>query len=441
MKQRKLRAAAVMFTAVFLLAICASALEWRTSWASSAQGPYPSGNPTAQPELDKVFPKPEQGAVDQCFRNLMRPDIWGESARVRFTNVFGSKPLTIDGAYLGLHLSGAAVVEGTNQPITFDGKPIVTIPPGEDVWSDAVSLPYYKELGSKFLFGRKLAVSFHVVGESGPMTWHAKALNTSYISRPHAGSVGGETSEVSFPYSSTSWYLVDAVDMMADADTRVIVAFGDSITDGTNSTLNGEDRWPDAFSRLVHAAYGDKVSVVNAGIGGNQVVWPKVYTAEKPYRGGPASGIRIDRDVLSLSGVSAVIWLEGINDFSNLIRTSEEVQEEMRAVVQYIKKKAPGVRVIGATLPTALGSKIGTHGDAIQDEKRLALNEFIRNSGVFDGFVDFAAATLDPGTNQLRAEFVPGSTTGGPGDWLHPNRAGYIEMAKSIDMQVVLPKK
>jgi lysophospholipase L1-like esterase len=102
---------------------------------------------------------------------------------------------------------------------------------------------------------------------------------------------------------------------MAPAATRVIVAFGDSITDGTASTLNGDDRWPNALSRRLHASYGNHVSVVNAGIGGNQVLGPAEYSAAHPFSGGPSAGQRLERDVIGLSGVSAVIWLEGINDF------------------------------------------------------------------------------------------------------------------------------
>src|SRR6185369_8206690 len=107
----------------------------------------------------------------------------------------------------------------------------------------------------------------------------------------------------------------DAVDVMAPGSTRVVVAFGDSITAGTASTLNGDDRWPNALSRRLHAAYGNRVSVVNAGIGGNQMLGPAEYTVQNPFSGGPSAGQRLERAVLGLSGVSAVIWLEGITDF------------------------------------------------------------------------------------------------------------------------------
>jgi len=253
------------------------------------------------------------------------------------------------------------------------------------------------------------------------------------VTAPDAGAVSSDD-EAAFPFSTASWYFLDAVDMMAPADTQLIVAFGDSITDGTASTLNGEDRWPNVLSRRLHAA-GRKVSVVNAGIGGNQVVGPAEYSPQKPFAGGPSAGARLERDVLSLSGLSTVIWLEGVNDFSKNGNSSvEAVEAGMKEIVGRLRARAPGVRIIGATLTSALGSSNAAHGSPEQDEKRKALNEFIRTSGLFDGVADFDKATLDPATGGIKVEFVPESTTGGPGDKLHPNRAGYLAMGMAIDL-------
>ena len=144
----------------------------------------------------------------------MQPDIWGRQARLRLSNAFGTKPVTFDGVFVGLHWSSAAIVPGTNQPVKFAGKSSVAVPPGEWVWSDAVSLPFI----NKELAGRKLAVSLHIDGDSGPMTWHAKALTTSYLTAPGAGSKSQSEDEAAFPFSTTSWYFLDALDMMAPAD-------------------------------------------------------------------------------------------------------------------------------------------------------------------------------------------------------------------------------
>ena len=359
---------------------------------------------------------------------------------MRFSNVLGTKPVIFDGVYIGLHRTSSALVNGTNRPVTFGGKRSVTVPPGDSVWSDGTALSFVRDGTSPDLAGRKLAVSFHVAGESGPMTWHAKALQTSYLSMPGAGPKGADDGEAAFPISTTSWYFIDALDMKMPADAGAIVAFGDSITDGTLSTLNGDDRWPDVLARRLHAAYGNRLAVVNAGIGGNQVAGPKEYSPQTPFAGGPAAVSRLDRDVLSLSGVTAVIWFEGINDFSkNANATVEAVQAAMKEGVDRIRARLPGVRVIGATLTPALGANNPSYGFPEQDEKRKALNEFIRTSGVFDGVADFDRVIIDPATGAMKPQFVHNTTVGGAGDNLHPNRLGYMAMGRAIDLNLLAP--
>jgi lysophospholipase L1-like esterase len=342
--------------------------------------------------------------------------------------VYGTQPVTFDGVYAGLALSGGAVVKGSNTGVRFGGKAAVTVPPGEFVWSDAVTLPFVK--GD--LSGRRMAVSFHVAGESGPMTWHAKGLTTSYLSRPNSGARGREEEDSSFPFTTTSYFFLDALEAMAPA-TKVVVAFGDSITDGTASTLNGDDRWPNFLARRLHARFGDTVTVVNAGIGGNRVAGPPEYSARQPFAGGPAAVQRLDRDVLGLSGVSTVIWLEGINDLGAGAAV-DQITAGMRDGVA--RMKAKGIRVIGATVTSALNSTGASRTPEV-DAKRKQLNEWIRTSGVFDGVADFDAATIDPASGQLRPEFIPDSTAGGAGDRIHPNRAGYQAMAASIDLTMI----
>ncbi len=410
---------------------------WVASWTAAAQGPYPSGNASAQPDQRFAFPLPSAGANDQTFRLIVRPSLWGPQARLRLTNVFGTRLITLDGVHVGVQLGGGALVKGTNRPVKFADKESVTVPPGASVWSDPVELAFLHDSAAAELAGRKLAVSFHVAGESGPMTWHAKALQTSYVSPPRSGSKGAAEDEAAFAYSTASWFFLDAVEMLAPPNSFAVVAFGDSITDGTASTMNGDDRWPDVLARRLQAVYGNRVAVVNSGIGGNQVVGPADYGPQKPFLGGPSARARIDRDVLELSGVSAMIWLEGINDFSRNGNASvEAVIDGMKEVVGRIRAKRPQLRVLGATVLTALGSSSAAHGFPEQDQKRRALNDFIRKSGVFDGVVDFDQVTLDAQTGGLKAEFIPESTTGGPGDKLHPNRAGYLAMGMAIDLDL-----
>jgi len=416
-----------------------SSAKWITTWVASVQGPYPIGNPSAQPNQSFVFPQPLQGAQNQSFRMIVKPDLWGTSTRIRLTNALGTQPVTFDNVYVGLQLSSAELFEHSNQAVTFNGQKSITIQPGQWAWSDPVGLPFARQNDrstAAFLDGRKMAVSFHIPGSSGPMTWHAKALTTSYISAPDSGSVTEQETEKGFPYPTASWFFLDAVDMMLPKSTKVILNFGDSITDGTASTMNTDDRWPDVLSRRLHKQFGRSVAVLNAGIGGNQIAGPPEYSPLKPFPGGPSSSMRLERDVLSLSGVNLVVWLEGINDFSKNGNASVElVISKLTEGVQRLNQA--GIKVMGATVGSALNSSSAAHGSAEQDNKRRALNEFIKSSALFESFVDFVKATLDPLTGEMRAEFVPESTTGGAGEKLHPNRVGYQSMGNAFDLHVI----
>jgi lysophospholipase L1-like esterase len=413
---KRLALLATMLFVSLLLTGQAGAQQWVASWTASVHGPYPVGNPTAQPELKYAFPSIQQGARNQSFRMIVRPDVWGPQTRIRLSNAFGTQPVTFNDTFIGLQERNGAA--------------------GQSVISDAVALSFVKTPPDPLLKERKLAVSFHVVGESGPMTWHAKALQTSYIAPAGSGPHSQDEGESAFPYSTTSWYFLDEVDMNLPAKADVIAAFGDSITDGTASTINGDDRWPDVLSRRLHAVYGDDFVVVNEGIGGNQVVGPAEYTPAKPMAGGPSALSRLDRDVVSLPGVSTVIWLEGINDFG-ADASADAVMAGYTKGVDYLRQKMPGVRIFVATLTPALNSTIASHGRPEVDAKRKALNEFFRTSKIFDGVIDFDKATLDPATGEVKVEFQPNSSVGGPGDKLHPNRAGYAAMGNTIDLAVI----
>jgi lysophospholipase L1-like esterase len=354
---------------------------------------------------------------------------------LRFSNAFGTRPVTLDGVFVGLQGVGGTVVKGTNQPVTFAGQKSLTLEPGATAFSDGVALPFVAGTDRRLLTGRKLAISFHAVGATGPMTWHAKALQTSYLTAPRAGSRGSDESDTGFPFTTTSWFFLDAVDVLAPSGTTAVVAFGDSITDGTASTLNGDDRWPDVLSRRLHAAYGERISIVNAGIGGNRVTSPPEYSLASPFAGGPSALARLDRDVLSLSGVAAVIWLEGINDFSAGVAAEDVIAGLKRGVE---RMRARNLRVIGATITPTAGAA-GAAGNPATEAKRQAVNDFIRTGGLYDAVADFDAATRDAATGGLRAAFIPNSTIGGAGDRLHPNRAGYQAMAESIDIAHLAP--
>ena len=210
----------------------------------------------------------------------------------------------------------------------------------------------------------------------------------------------------------------------------MVCALGDSITDGYFSSFNVNDRWPNALSDRLHALYPGRVSVVNAGIGGN--------TVTNPPQIGPAAVDRLDRDVLSLSGLTSVIWLEGINDFGAENNSVSAVTAGLTDGVN--RMHAKGIKVVGATITSSLGcTLLPNWGTTTTDAKRRQVNQFIRTSGLYDSVADMDAATIDPSTGQLRPEFVFETIKFGPGDLLHPNRTGFQAMANSVDLKAVAP--
>jgi lysophospholipase L1-like esterase len=424
----------------------ASASKWAATWTTSIQSAYIAPTtaqgaavPAYDPQPDLSFALPNattNGAVNQTFRMIVKPDLWGRTIRVRFSNVFGTKPVTFSHAAVALQAYQANIVPGTSVPLRFNGSTRVTIPAGQQVFSDPVSLPFVPDSNAQSLAGRNLSISFAVDGATGPASYHQTAFTTSYISPPDSGDKVLAEDDTAFPYSTTSWFFVSEVDVVAPKDTLVVVAFGDSITDGTFSTLNGNDRWSNVLSRQLHKRLGNRVSVVNEGIGGNGVV---------AQRTGQPATQRVGRDVIGLSGVNLVVWLEGINDLGGGLLTPDPIIAGYRQVVAALRNANIGV--IGATItpsfvpngqvpansPLAAAASpqlAAQYGSAQTDAYRRTLNRFILTSGLFNATADFAAVTTDPRTGTLYAPFVPNSE-GSAGDYLHPNRAGYQAMGVS----------
>src|SRR5262245_27357852 len=185
----------------------AAGQKWVASWAAAQHGPYPSGIAAAGPDLRFAFPDPATGANDQTFRLIIKPDLWGNQIRLRFSNVFGDRPLQLDQVFVGVHASGGSLVPGTNRRVSFDsGAATKTIAPGTRASSDPVALDYVKRPDSPELSGRNLAVSFHVVGTSGRMTWHSGAYRTSYLGGPKSGAHSADDGDLAFPFTTVSWF-------------------------------------------------------------------------------------------------------------------------------------------------------------------------------------------------------------------------------------------
>jgi lysophospholipase L1-like esterase len=271
----------------------------------------------------------------QTLRQIVHTSIGGDRVRVRLSTV-GASGLVIGAAHIALRSAGATIVSGSDRTLTFSGSPSITIPPGAVVVSDPVELDV-PALGD-------LAVSIFVPANTGPATWHFEGLQTSYISPP-----GDFTASTGMPVAATTqaWFWLAGIEVTAPKQTGAIVAIGDSITDGTSSTPDTNNRWPNHLAgRLVAQPGNRQMGVLDVGIAGNRVLHDII---------GDNALARFDRDVLVQTGVTHVIVLEGINDigFSGIGFPDEAVSadEIIAGHKQLIERAhARGLKIFGGTL-------------------------------------------------------------------------------------------
>jgi lysophospholipase L1-like esterase len=364
---------------------------WAGVWGAS---------PAPPPANAKTF-------ENQTVRQIVRLSAGGSQVRVRLTNEYGDKPLEIGAATVAL--TGAdGKPTGQMLDLTFSGSKSVVIPPKAPMLSDPVTL------GVKAL--DSVSISLFLPSATGPCTCHFAGTATSFISQP------GDFTHTSFEPASTftNRAFISGVEVMSAAP-ATIVTFGDSITDGTASTVDANHRWPDVLAERLNAA-GAPLAISNQAIAGNRVLSYQLQIF------GEAALARFDRDVLSTPNVRWIVMLEGINDLGMGGATPPTAEQMINGYRQVIARAhAKGIKVYGATLLPYEGAR---YYQEVGETVRQAVNTWIRTGGAFDAVVDFDAVMRDPANpKKMKADLQSG-------DWLHPNDAGYKVMGDAVDLSL-----
>lgn len=369
-----------------------SDLEWLPSWATSIQATEPTNLPPA--------------LADKTLRQFVWPTYSGEEIRLQLSNEKGSAPVAINRVHIAMAGTGAGQIDAaTDTPLSFGGSPNVTIPAGETVWSDAVDFPL-EEM-------QLTALTMHFGTDIPPeITGHPGARSTSYVANGDVvsqASVSGETRD--------RWYFINAIEVMAPKDAYAISILGDSITDGYG-VLNTFERWPDFLTIAINEdpQLADKVSVLNAGMGANGLLFGNEYM--------DAGRDRVARDILARPKVKWVIVLHGVNDILYGNQSASALTEGYQAVIQDLH--AAGILVYGSPI-----TPFATHSESspARLNVRSEVNTWITSSNAFDAVVDLAAAVADPGNSQQLLSPLSN-------DGLHPNAAGYEAMAEAVDLSL-----
>ncbi|MDN4054440.1 SGNH/GDSL hydrolase family protein [Massilia sp. YIM B02763] len=409
-RRRLLAAALTLGAALALPGLPALGQDWHDQHWTGTWGAGPGGPP---------LPASTQTFTDQTLRQVVHTSIGGKRVRIRVSNEMGATPLRIGAARIALRAAGADIVAGSDRPLTFGGNAWVVLPPGAPALSDPVDLdvPALSDL----------AVSLYLPGTVGATTIHGTASQTSYVSLP-----GDFTAAPTFPVQRTilSWpFLTEvAVDGGGGA---AIVALGDSITDGTRSTPDTNNRWPDWLARRLQtvrdpvAGLNARLGVVNRGISGNRLL-------SNPPEGslaGRSIQERFDRDVLATNGVRYMTLMIGINDIGNSSETNPVTAGDLIAAYRQViaRAHAKGIAVFGATLTPFEGA--GYYSPE-KEVVRQAVNAWIRSGDAFDAVIDFDRVTRDPANP---ARFLPAYDSG---DHLHPNDLGYQAMGNAVPLEL-----
>jgi len=417
--------------------------KWAASWTTAPQNVFRGVNGAALVNFAFPFIAPAlPQASHQTLRMIVKPDIWGETMRIRLSNTWGTGPVTFGRVTIGLQSFSGATVTGTNTVVTFGGSQPVTVPAGQEVFSDAVRVRFVHETGDfsrvdAAVEGRNLAVSMFIPGQSGPMTFHSTALQESFLGAPGSGDHTLDDGDDAFPFETSSFFFVDAVDVLAPADTRVLVGAGSSSVDGSITTPGNNDRFLNWMSRRLHAAFGQHVSVVNEGIGGDTAAIPGPGQIRPLLQVLPE---RFERDILGVSGITDVVFYAGTNDFGDRIPADQSIAS-LRNMAGILH--ARGINAIGSTLISNV-NQAGTNADTYRAHDQI--NQFILRSGVFDSTADFFGATRDPDnpdplTTVLIPRFATHSDPTGTPDFLHLGRAGAQAEAEQLDVSFFAPAR
>ncbi|WP_371584065.1 SGNH/GDSL hydrolase family protein [Streptomyces sp. NBC_01314] len=382
---------------VFALSVRPESPGWTGGWAASASG-YTAVGPW----------------TDRTLRLVVHTSAGGPRVRIRLDNTFASAPVRVGSATVALQAAGATA-RSAPVPLSFGGAAGTGIPAGAQAFSDP--------LGFEVPPDTNLLVSFHLPGTVTAAPVHRLAQQTSYVSEP--GDHAGEGSATAYTSTLTTWPLLTGVDVGGGPGS--VVLLGDSITDGERVTADANRRWPDVLAgRLLAQDEVPRYGVLNQGISANRVVTDR-YPGDgvSTDTGGVSALHRLDRDVLAQTSARTAVVFQGVNDV-RWGATAGEVVAGLREIAARGHER--GLRMLVATIAPCEGESRCT---ADADERRVAVNEWIRGNEEFDGILDFDVVLRDP---DRPARLFPAYDSG---DHLHPNETGLAVLAESVDLRLL----
>jgi lysophospholipase L1-like esterase len=386
--------------------------RWTPAWTASPQPVWSGGLPLAADLPENLH--------EVTIRQVIRAGYSGNRIRLLLSNRYGTGSVRLEAVGVAPSIQGSRIKAALNKIAAFGGEEAVLIPPAAIIASDPVALRVKQ--------GDELAVSIRLVGDPQIGGFHWDGRRTGYII---AGNQLAAESPAVRAISQRRLFLAGL--LVEGARPRgVVVAFGDSITDGAGATPDRDARWTDFLA--ARAARSD-IAVVNAGISGARLLSDGM---------GASALARFDQDVLSQPGARTVILQIGINDIAwpgtpfapnEPPMTFERMADGYRVLIE--RAHAANMRIVGSTLSPFADAlpdtpMAATYYSIEKNALRHRINEWIQTSGAFDAVLDFDYLLKDPKTPDHLLPRYDG------GDHLHPGDRGNQAMADALDVEVLL---
>lgn len=407
----------IMLAGIIPASVTASAenFYWAGCWGTSA---IDSGITIGGNNLKDIIP------ANSTVRTVIVPTLSGTKIRLKFSNLFGDKAITIDETTIAkTGETDDLVVENTITQVTFNGgHKSIKIAAGSEVYSDEIDFKTTALEKVSVSCYYKKTTTMYTIGLYGATAYLCSAMGN----KTHTSELARVATKLDFTSSTITYHTIPfltRLDVYAK-DAYCVVLLGDSTFTNEISQMLAEK----AHSNGIH-----NIGFVMSGIIGNKLLSDDSGLLGTVYGQNLLS--RAKRDALNIPGVKYVLVKIGINDVLHPMLKSNEGKMPLMTPEQVIEgykqlaqqAKDTGIKLYLCTRTPYKGYTRNFMGSAdlewsqSGEDTLQAINKWVRNSSTdygYAGYIDLDGIRDPEDPAQLRPHVTE--------DGAHFNEMGQI---------------
>ena len=376
---------------------------------------------------------------DITVRVVINPTANGEKFRIKVSNYYGDTELKIKGITAAYSKGASKIDENNLKIVTFnDGSPDVKVKPGDEVYSDPISLAVrvdqpialsifineYQDVGTMGLSG---ATTYFTTGDATRVLDYDLLKNVfdeqemlDVVSKLLEGFIGTGSIDLKLAYSFMKFVpAVTSIDVLTDASSYSVVVAGDSTV---------ANDFPEYLAQAIRQKENvENVGVVGKGLVGNMLMSSGLGLGTA--LDGDSLVSRLGRDVLEQSGVEYVIIKIGANDIIHPVSTDfltmypDIRQPTAQDIINGYKKvfdicHDAGIKVVVASITQwkgytrnyfDSGAQYYRTEAEIQKDWQIAkeVNAWLASTDEHDGFVNLTDISANPiSPDEMQTEYT-----------------------------------